>query len=992
MFSTLIKYTLRFCRKKILYSSLFSFFVLLPSLNLLAATTADHNKQVVGYITQWDPWKDTKAGFVTKGAANHLNVDMGKYTILNYSFFGVAVDGSLHSGDFRNKNIYKPGTVQQPGELLNGDIYSSWDYYLIYGEIAPSYNFTAAATAQGFAPSGGGWTNTITGLSGSMPIPVKKEGGQPGLIEHAHTNGVKVMASIGGWSMCRHFPEMAADPIKRAKFIENVRKLMAIGFDGIDLDWEYPGPFSGMNFTGSQADYGNFLTLVKEIRTEIGPDKLITAAFSAATNKLEGFDWVELDKYMDYYNMMTYDFNGGWSNIAGHNSPLYPYSGAEVPQVNWDETAQWMLNKGIDNTKINMGVPFYGRGVVTADNADLNAPTDKKDIVIQPDGPVSSAGDFVNWPKDVYDATPNYFFIKQKQADGWTVHWDDEAKVPYMTKGKYFLSYDNEDSVALKAQYVNDYGLGGTIVWQVAGDQQCLGGYVMHGKLPKCNQLNPTLANKLNDVFALGCQGCPIIRITSPTSSDQIVPGSNVSIQVEVSDPDGQVVEVEYYANGSLIGSSQTAPFSFTWMNVAEGNYDLTAIAYDNLDNSKETPKVSISVNQDHLKPVVAITAPEDQIVQDVLSQVTFEASASYADGTITSVDFTINNNTIAATSGGNNLYMAQWLPNRYGDHQLYVTATNNDGFSQSDSKVFSIIQCSGTPWEASKVYVGGNEVLYKDKIYRAKWWTQGETPDTSQVWKFIKDCDPTIPDPVPVVTVISPSEGAVIDLETNIEFIVNAADANGTITKVEFYVNNTQIDTVNSVPYSTMITNAAAGSYTLQATATDNDGNIGSATVNVSVQDPNTNVPPTANFDTAINILTVDFSDLSSDSDGQVVAWSWNFGDGSTATTANPSHTYSTAGTYTVSLIVTDNDNATSTPVSKSVTVSDSTGSNCSGINEYPVGIGSYVGGSQVQNNGSLYHCKPFPYEGWCNQGGAYAPGEGWAWGDAWILVGSCQ
>ena len=298
-----------------------------------------------------------------------------------------------------------------------------------------------------------------------MPIPVKKEGGQPGLIEHAHANGVKVMASIGGWSMCRHSPEMTADPVKRAKFIEDVRKLMAIGFDGIDLDWEYPGPFSGMNFIGSQADYGNFLTLVKVIRAEIGPGKLITAAFSDATNKLEGFDWVELDKYMNYYNMMTYDFNGGWSNIAGHNSPLYPYSGAEVPHVNWDETVQWMLNKGIDNTKINMGVSFYGRGVVTVDNADLNAPTDKKDIVIQPDGPVSSAGDFVNWPKDVYDATPNYFFIKQKQADGWTVHWDDEAKVPYMMKGKYFLSYDNEESVGLKAQYVNDYGLGGTIVW-----------------------------------------------------------------------------------------------------------------------------------------------------------------------------------------------------------------------------------------------------------------------------------------------------------------------------------------------------------------------------------------------------------------------------------------------------------------------------------------------------------------------------------------------
>lgn len=74
-----------------------------------AKNTDDHDKDIIGYITQWEPWKDTKAGFVAKGAANHLNVDMSQYTVLNFSFFGVAVDGSLHSGDFRNKNIYKQG-------------------------------------------------------------------------------------------------------------------------------------------------------------------------------------------------------------------------------------------------------------------------------------------------------------------------------------------------------------------------------------------------------------------------------------------------------------------------------------------------------------------------------------------------------------------------------------------------------------------------------------------------------------------------------------------------------------------------------------------------------------------------------------------------------------------------------------------------------------------------------------------------------------------
>ncbi|MCW8877199.1 MAG: glycosyl hydrolase family 18 protein [Kangiellaceae bacterium] len=955
-----------------------------------AATTADHNKQIVGYITQWDPWKDTKAGFTVKGAANHLNVDMSKYTILNFSFFGVAVDGSLHSGDFRNKDIYKEGTVQQPADLLNGDIYSSWDYYLIYGELEPSYNFTPEAEAQGFVQDGSGWRNTITGLTGAMPIPVKKTGGQPGLIELAHANGVKVMASIGGWSMCRHFPEMAADPTKRAKFMEGVRTLMDMGFDGIDLDWEYPGPYSGMNFTGSQADYANFLTLVKEIRAEIGPDKLITSAFSADTKKLDGFDWVELDKYMDYYNMMTYDFNGGWSNISGHNSPLYPYTGAEYPEFNWDNTAQWLLNRGVNARKINMGTAFYGRGVVTESAATLNGTTKKRNETIQPDGPIVTAADYTHWKKEVYDGTPNYFFIKQQQ-NGWTEHWDDEAKVPYLTKDTYFLSYDDERSIGLKAQYVNDYNLGGVIVWQVAGDHQCLGGHTMYGKLPKCNQLNPTLANKLNDTFANGCQGCPSIRISSPASGDTFAPGSNITINVAASDADGQVTKVDFYANNSLIGTSNSAPFSFTWNSVAAGDYQLNATATDNANNSKESPAVSISVNEDHLKPVVTITAPADEVVQDNLSPIQLSATATYDDGTITSVDFEVGGQVIAGSSSGGNSYSASWTPPQYGNFTLNVTATNNAGYSKTASKTFTVIQCTGTPWDAGTVYHGGDEVLYEGKIYRAKWWTQNERPDVSQVWEFVKDCGSN-PDPAPTVSITSPADGSSFNVGTGVTLSADAADTNGSVTQVEFFVDNNLVATDTAAPFSTDLTNLTVGSHQLKATATDNTNNKASDVVSINIVDPNTNLPPTANFDSTISGLSVNFTDQSSDSDGQVVTWQWDFGDNNSSTLASPSHTYAADGTYSVTLTVTDDKGLASTPVVKQVTVTSDNNNNCTGIPDYPEGLGSYADGTQVQNNGTLYQCKPFPFSGWCNQGSAYEPGVGWAWSDAWTEVSSCQ
>ena len=124
------------------------------------ARTSDHGKEVIGYITNWDAWKNSRAGVPGAGALTQLNIDYSKYTILNYSFFGVAVDGSLHSGDLRNKNINQPGTVQQPGDIFLTDVYSGWDMHILFGEIEPLQYISAEgvqrATAQGFVVEEGG--------------------------------------------------------------------------------------------------------------------------------------------------------------------------------------------------------------------------------------------------------------------------------------------------------------------------------------------------------------------------------------------------------------------------------------------------------------------------------------------------------------------------------------------------------------------------------------------------------------------------------------------------------------------------------------------------------------------------------------------------------------------------------------------------------------------------------------------------------------------
>lgn len=461
--------------------------------------TSDHGKRVIGYITQWDAWKGTSAGTPKAGFFNHLNLDYSQYTHLNFSFFGVASDGSLHSGDFRNPNIYQSGQSQASAALLNGDVYSSWDYYLVWGDLSPQWEINAAAQAAGFEAHAGGWRHIATGLTGPLPAPYHPPGSAPGVLELAHSKGVKVMASIGGWSMCKHFPAMAADPVKRGKFIADCQRLIALGFDGIDFDWEYPGPFAGMNFTGTTADYGNFLTLIQDLRAAIGSTKQISAAFSCAPTKLAGFDWSALGSVLDSIDLMTYDVQGGWSDKAGHNAPLYAYPGEEGGAASCDSSVQYLIGRGVPRSKLAMGLSFYGRGVLCAGNAALGASTVKAQKTVQPDGPIMTCADFASWGD--FDATPNYEYIHQNSG-GWMRHWDDVAKVPYLTKGTSFLSYDDSRSIGLKAEYVRNQNIGGVIIWHAFGDLRAGPLQDASAKLPFSPTTDAPLINVVNSVLA----------------------------------------------------------------------------------------------------------------------------------------------------------------------------------------------------------------------------------------------------------------------------------------------------------------------------------------------------------------------------------------------------------------------------------------------------------------------------------------------------------
>lgn len=242
---------------------------------------------------------------------------------------------------------------------------------------------------------------------------------------------LKVCLSIGGWG-AGNFSEMAADAAHRKKFCQNCANAVKnLNLDGIDLDWEYPTSNSA-GISASDNDTENFTLLVKDLRAALGSDKLITMASSASAKYVEFKDFIE---YMNFVNLMTYDMG----NPPYHNSGLYKSS---MTKRSCDESVTLHTGKGVPKEKIVLGMPFYGR-----DDKTLK-------------------------PFTADDPDDNFIYYKDIVKGSYVEQWDQLAKVPYLTNaaGTMVLSYDNENSIGLKADYVKQQGLKGAMYWAIEGD------------------------------------------------------------------------------------------------------------------------------------------------------------------------------------------------------------------------------------------------------------------------------------------------------------------------------------------------------------------------------------------------------------------------------------------------------------------------------------------------------------------------------------------
>ncbi|ODV95116.1 hypothetical protein PACTADRAFT_2826 [Pachysolen tannophilus NRRL Y-2460] len=265
-------------------------------------------------------------------------------------------------------------------------------------------------------------------------------------VKYARVPELKVMMSVGGWGAKEDFKSLMTEEFKLNNFVKSTLSIIkTFDLDGVDIDWEYPE-------NEKEAEYLVKLLQVLRIQLDKANKKPLFLSFAAPCGDREIIDLLdlkEMDKYLNFWNLMTYDFSGSWSEKVAHHSNLY---GDDKTELSCDSIVQHYISQGVTSQKIILGMPNYGR-VFSGCNGEIGSKF--KGTGCYKEGIVE------------FNRLPLLNTVEHFDSKLGAAYCYDPIK-------RYFISYDSNESARWKAKYVKKHELGGGFWWESSGDQNYL--------------------------------------------------------------------------------------------------------------------------------------------------------------------------------------------------------------------------------------------------------------------------------------------------------------------------------------------------------------------------------------------------------------------------------------------------------------------------------------------------------------------------------------
>lgn len=700
---------------------------------------ADHQRRVIGYFTGWRTGGDGTPAYLAP------DIPWDKVTHLNYAFAHIDSGNRISVGTDSSTN---PATGMTWPGVSGAETDPEFPYK---GHFNLLNKFKKQHPDVKTLISVGGWAET----GGYFD-----DGGT-----RVNSGGFYSMATNADGSVNQSGIDTFADSA-----VAFIRKY---GFNGVDIDYEYPTsmkdaghpldwPLSNARRSGLVKGYAALMKTLRErldrAGTADGRHYLLSVAAPSSGYLLRGMETFQVQKYLDYVNIMSYDLHGAWNEYVGPNASLFDdgkdaelaaagvYSTSQYGGIGYLNTdwAYHYFRGSMPAGRINIGLPYYTRGFknVTGGTDGLwgRAPStacpagsgltkcgdgavgiDNLWHDLDTDGEESPAGSNPMWHAKnlekgiVGDYVTKYGFPAGTRLTGtYARRYDSTLVAPWLwnAEKKVFLSTEDEQSVNAKADYVVDHGIGGTMVWELAGDYGWNAG---KGQFEPGSTLTSAMYEKFRSAPPYGAKrstvDLPAEALDIDVDFGQFPLGdSNYPISPEL--------RITNNSAATLPGGTE---FQFDYGTSAPGNAKDQSGSGTSVIRSDHTGSNVGGLKGDHHR--VSLKLPGWQTLAPGAS---VELDLVYYLPVSTPSNWTV-------TFGGRTYALA-------GDLARGTTVVEPGSGTPSPSPTSSSGECANPAWSATTEYGGGSTVSHEGHSWKARWWTKGEEPGATGEWGVWQD------------------------------------------------------------------------------------------------------------------------------------------------------------------------------------------------------------------------------------------------------------